>query len=194
MSGSVPPVPSHGSPSSPIVPPSKLLDVLRIGLGLVWGVNLLFILDPANQFFPTFQATATSFAPTTVTGPSMPELVAAYPLPFAIGIALVTFYLMLAFVTGATTRLACLVGGAFSVVLLITQWGSTFVVPGGTDVGPHPLYFLLYAALYLGGAGRSLTLRAWLSREERAGVPAVASWPTVAGASPTARVASSGLR
>ena len=146
--------------------PGRELELLRIGLGLIWTVNLGFILDPANAFFPTFGATALSFASTTATGPGMAEWAAAFALPIAIGLALVTFYLAFAFLTGATTRWACLIGGAFSGVLLLTQWGSTFVVPGGTDVGPHPLYLLLYATLYVGGAGRTLTLRGWLTRRD----------------------------
>jgi uncharacterized membrane protein YphA (DoxX/SURF4 family) len=144
------------------------LELLRIGIGLIWLVNLGFILDPSNDFFPTFQGTAQSFQATTITGPSISQVVADYPLPFALAIAFVTFYLALSFLTGIGTRIGCIVGAVFSVVLLITQWGSTFVVPGGTDVGPHPLYLLLYGALYFGGAGRFLTLRTWLSTGSKA--------------------------
>jgi hypothetical protein len=164
---------------NPSTPPraSVILELLRIGLGLVWAANLLFILDPANEFFPTFQATAQSYAPTTITGPSLPELVAAFPLPFALGIALITFFMAFAFLFGSMTKLGCLVGCGFSAILLVTQWSSTFYIPGGTDVGPQPLYLLIDGALYFGGAGQLLTLRTWISRNERVDLSALASAP-----------------
>src|SRR5487761_265244 len=31
------------------------IDLLRVGVGLIWVLNLIFIVDPANQFFSTFQ-------------------------------------------------------------------------------------------------------------------------------------------
>ena len=138
------------------------IDVLRIGAGLVWLVNLVFIVDPSNRYWSTFSATALSFAPTTVGGPGLAQYVAQHPLFFAWTIALLTAYLAAALLLGFTTRIACFVGASFSAVLIATQFGSTFLFPGGTDVGAHPLYILIYAVLVLGGAGRSLSLDAWL--------------------------------
>ncbi|MCI4325360.1 MAG: hypothetical protein L3K00_05735 [Thermoplasmata archaeon] len=142
--------------------PGHAIDVLRIGVGIVWLVNLLFIVNPANQYWTTFSSTARSFAPTTIGGPGLAEYVAAHPLFFSWTIALVTTYLAIALILGLTTRLACFVGSCFSAVLLATQFGTTFLFPGGTDVGAHPLYILVYAVLLVGGAGRWLSLDVWL--------------------------------
>lgn len=138
------------------------IELLRIGVGLVWVVNLLFILDPANQYWSTFSNVALSFAPTTLGGPGFAQFVAAHSLLFAWLIALVTAYLAFALLLGVTTRIACFVGSFFSAVLLATQFGSTFLFPGGTDVGAHPLYILVYGALIVGGAGRSVSVDRWL--------------------------------
>ena len=138
------------------------IEILRIGLGLVWLVNLVFIVDPQNRYWATFSSTALGFAPTTVGGPGLAEYVASHPLIFAWGIALVTGYLAVALLLGVTTRLACFVGSFFSAVLLATQFGTTFLFPGGTDVGAHPLYILVYAVLVVGGAGRSLSVDVWV--------------------------------
>jgi hypothetical protein len=131
-------------------------------MGVVWLLNLTFILDPQNQFWATFSTTARSFAPTTIGGPGLAEYVAAHPLFFAWGIAIVTGYLAVAFLFGLTTRLACFVGSSFSAVLLATQFGTTFLFPGGTDVGAHPLYILVYAVLVVGGAGHWLSMDTWI--------------------------------
>ena len=138
------------------------VEVLRIGLGLVWAVNLVFILDPANRFFPTFAASAASYAPTTLGGPGLALFVAAHGSVFSVLTAVVTAYLAFAFLTGTTTRWACVVGFLLSGLFLVTQWGSTFSFPGGTDVGPHPLYMLLAVGLFLAPAGRSLAIDPYL--------------------------------
>lgn len=160
-----------GTTYSPSGTPSKsnqswgaghAIDLLRIGVGLVWLVNLVFIVDPQNQYWASFSTTALGFAPTTVGGPGLAEYVAAHPLFFAWGIALVTGYLAVALILGVTTRIACFVGSFFSALLLATQFGTTFLFPGGTDVGAHPLYILVYAVLVVGGAGHSLSLDVWV--------------------------------
>ena len=66
-------------------------------------------------------------------------------------------------ILGLTTRWVCLVGGIFSAVLLGTQIGSTFVFPGGTDVGEHPLYLLIYVVLVFGGAGQAYSMDHWIA-------------------------------
>ncbi|MCI4332228.1 MAG: hypothetical protein L3K01_00625 [Thermoplasmata archaeon] len=139
-------------------PEGMSIELLRVGMGVIWVLNLLFVIDPENQFFGTFQSTAQSYAPTTYGGSALPDWVAAHASVFAWVVALVTAYLALAFLLGATTRFACLVGFLFSAVFLVTQVGSTFNIPGGTDVGPHPLYMLISVVLFLGGAGRYLAL------------------------------------
>ncbi len=143
------------------------VEVLRIGLGLVWAMNLIFIVDPANQFFPTFSSTASSYAPTTLGGPGLAQFVAAHGAVFSVLIAVATAYLAFAFLTGTTTRWACVVGFFLSGFFLVTQWGSTFYFPGGTDVGPHPLYMLLAVGLFLAPAGRSWALDPYLLRHLR---------------------------
>jgi hypothetical protein len=143
------------------------IELLRIGVGAVWLVNLLFIVDPANMYWSTFSATALSFAPTTVGGPGLAQYVAAHPLFFSWGIALVTGYLALSLLFGFTTRLACFLGSFFSAILLATQFGTTFLFPGGTDVGAHPLYILVYGVLVVGGAGQSLSVDHWVHEQLR---------------------------
>jgi hypothetical protein len=140
------------------------VEVLRIGLGLVWLANLVFIVDPANQFFPTFSSSAASYGPTTLGGPGLASFVAAHGGVFSVLLAVATAYLAFAFTTGTTTRWACVVGFVLSGFFLVTQWGSTFYFPGGTDVGPHPLYMLLAVGLFLAPAGRSLALDPYLLR------------------------------
>lgn len=138
------------------------VEVLRIGLGLVWAANLVFIVDPTNQFFPTFASSAASYAPTSLGGPGLALFVAANGAVFSVLIAVATAYLAFAFITGTTTRWACVVGFLLSGFFLVTQWGSTFSFPGGTDVGPHPLYMLLAVGLFLAPAGRSLAVDPYL--------------------------------
>ncbi len=149
-------------------------EILRIGIGVVWLLNLVFVLDPSNQFFGTFSSTALSFAPTSLGGPGVADFVAAHALLFAWLIAIVTAYLAVALLVGFTTRFACLVGILFSVVLLVTQVGSTFAIPNGTDVGPHPLYILIYVVLVVGGAGRALSVDHWIWSTHRARLPRLA--------------------
>lgn len=138
------------------------IELLRIGVGVVWTVNLLFILDPANDYWSTFSSVALSFAPTTLGGPGLAQYVASHSWFFAWGIALVTAYLAIALLFGVTTRIACFVGSFFSALLLATQFGSTFLFPGGTDVGAHPLYILVYGVLVVGGAGSSVSVDQWI--------------------------------
>ncbi|MCI4372268.1 MAG: hypothetical protein L3K02_01275 [Thermoplasmata archaeon] len=162
MSATVNP-PSEPAPrSNPSWGSTHVIDLLRIGVGAVWLVNLIFIADPQNRYWTTFSSTALSFAPTSIGGPGLAEYVAAHPLFFAWGIALITGYLAIALLLGVTTRIACFIGSFFSAVLLATQFGSTFLFPGGTDVGAHPLYIVIYAVLVVGGAGQSLSLDHWL--------------------------------
>jgi uncharacterized membrane protein YphA (DoxX/SURF4 family) len=152
------------------------IELLRVGMGVIWVLNLVFVLAPENQFFGTFQDAALSFAPTSLTGPGAAQFVAQYPAFFAWVVAVGTLYLAVAFLLGITTRLACIVGFLFSVAFLITQVGSTFVIPGGTDVGPHPLYLLMYVVLFLGGAGRLLAVDHWIWATGRARLPRLSRW------------------
>lgn len=130
----------------------RALALLRLGIGFVWLANLAFIVIPANGFFSGFAGTAAGFGATTLGGPGLAGLVAAYPQPSAWLIAGATVFLAFAFLTGLLVRPACVVGAVFSVVLLVAQWGQTFAIPGGTDVGPHPLYLAAYLAMGLGDA------------------------------------------
>jgi hypothetical protein len=160
--------PASTAPSAPVrrigisLGHLPVIELLRIGTGLVWLVNLIFIVDPANNYWGSFSATALSFAPTTVGGPGLAQYVSGHPLFFAWSIALITGYLTFSLIFGITTRLACFVGAFFSAVLLATQFGSTFLFPGGTDVGAHPLYILIYGVLVAGGAGRVFSVDVWV--------------------------------
>jgi hypothetical protein len=143
------------------------LEFLRVGLGLIWGLNLLFVVDPANRFFSGFSATAISFSASSIGGTVLPQFASSHGAIFAPLIAGLTGYLAVALGLGITTRLACLVGFAFNAMLLVTQLGSVWVIPGGTDVGPQPLYLLLYIGLFLGMAGRSFSIDAKLQSSHR---------------------------
>lgn len=170
----------------------RAIELLRIGVGLVWVVNLLFIVNPRNQYWSTFSQTALAYAPTTLGGPGLAEFVAAHPLVFAWAIALLTAYLAVALLLGVTTRVACFVGSFFSALLLATQFGSTFLFPGGTDVGAHPLYILAYAVLVVGGAGTSLSvdhlLAEWRAERSRLRPPVPSPVGTPWGAELSPRV------
>jgi uncharacterized membrane protein YphA (DoxX/SURF4 family) len=139
------------------------ITALRIGIGIVWAVNSLFILLPSNQFFATFSSTAASFAGSTLGGPGIANFVASNAGAFSVVLAGVTLYLAVALILGLTTRVACVVGVVFSLFLFLTQFGVTFFFPGGTDVGPHPIYILVYVALLIGQAGRTFSVDSWLS-------------------------------
>jgi uncharacterized membrane protein YphA (DoxX/SURF4 family) len=143
--------------------------MLRLGIGLVWAFNLVFIFDPENGFFTSFSATAASYAPVSLGGAGFPAFVASHSVIFSWLIAGVTVYLAIAFLLGITTRFACLVGGAFAIALLVSQFGGTFVMPGGTDVGPMPLYLAAYLALAVGRAERYLSIDAVLARHGHLG-------------------------
>jgi hypothetical protein len=139
-----------------------MIEVLRIGLGIVWFANFFFIVYPPNNYFGDFSSIALTFAPVSFGGPGFPDYVAAHPLFFSWLIAGTTGYLAFAFTLGLTTRIACFVGSCFSAVLFAIQIGSIFVFPGGTDVGEHPLFILISAVLLVGGAGRALSLDEWI--------------------------------
>lgn len=157
-------------------PKGMSIDLLRVGLGLVWAVNLIFVVDPQNQFFPTFRDVTLSFGPATLGGPGAAEFVAAHAALFAWVTAVLTGYLAVAFLVGLTTRLACVVGAGASIALLLTQWLVTFVVPGGTDVGPHPLYLLIYLVLFTGGAGKYVAVDHWIWTTGKVRFPRLSRW------------------
>ncbi|MCI4347085.1 MAG: hypothetical protein L3J97_00505 [Thermoplasmata archaeon] len=157
-------------------PKGMSLELLRVGMGIVWVLNMIFILDPANQFFPTFHDIALSFAPTSLGGPGVANFVGAYATVFAWVTAVLTVYLAIAFVLGVTTRLACIVGGIASIIFLVTQALSTFQIPGGTDVGPHPIYLLIYLILFTGGAGKYVAVDQWMWATGRARFPRLSRW------------------
>jgi uncharacterized membrane protein YphA (DoxX/SURF4 family) len=157
-------------------PKGMSIDLLRVGMGIIWALNTIFILDPANRYFSTFHGVALSFAPTSLGGPAVANFVASNWFLFAWIIAILTVYLAVAFLLGITTRLACVVGGIASIALLATQFFSTFQTPGGTDVGPHPLYLLIYLVLFVGGAGRYLAIDHWIWETGRARRPRLARW------------------
>jgi len=158
--------PIEDSPPDPSVSRKhRMIEVLRIGLGIVWVANFFFIVYPPNNYFGEFPSIARSFAPVSFGGPGFPDYVAGHPLFFSWAVALITGYLAVAFTLGLTTRIACFVGSFFSAVLFAIQVGTIFVFPGGTDVGEHPLFILISAVLLVGGAGQSLSLDAWIRTE-----------------------------
>ncbi len=139
------------------------IDLLRVGMGVVWALDLIFIIDPANDFFGSFRDIALSFAPTTIGGSALSEFAAVHATTFAWVVAVLTSYLAFAFLSGVSVRFACLTGLIFNGSLLLAQWGSTFGMPGGTDVGPQPVYMLIDVVILVVGAGRYLSLRDWFS-------------------------------
>ena len=148
----------------PGLPPTSWagpFDLLRLGLGVVWACNLLFVVVPSNAFFPTFSNTVAGFASSSLTGPAGPRFVAAHPVVFSAAAAALTAYLAVAFLTGRSVRFACLLGAGFAVALLVAQWGTTFTWPGGTDVGPQPLYLLSYLVVYRATRLDTPASRAW---------------------------------
>jgi hypothetical protein len=110
----------------------------------------VFVVDPANEFFSSFSSVAGSFGGSTLGGPGIASVVAGHPLGFSILIAIATIALAVGFLGDVAVRPLCLVGAGFNLALLLTQWGQTAVIPGGTDVGPHPVYLVGYLALYVG--------------------------------------------
>jgi len=152
------------------------MEVLRIAIGLVWAANLLFIVLPSANYWASFASVAASYGAATPGGPGFANLVASNPTFFAWTIAIITTYLAVAFLLGVTTRLACVVGFVASLLFLWTQWGQTFVFPGGTDVGAHPLYLVIYVALFVGGAGRFWSVDGWVWRTGRAWFGSAVRW------------------
>ena len=146
------------------------VELLRIGVGVVWALNLIFVVDPANDWFDpsAFATIAGSFRASTVGGPGLADFVASNAVFFAWALGILTAYLAFAFLLGFTTRLASLTGASTAAVFLWTQWGTIWAVPGGTDVGPHPLYLLIYIALFVARAGGHLSLDAWRGQRGRA--------------------------
>jgi len=141
-----------------------MIEVLRIGLGIVWFANFFFIVYPPNDFFGDFSSLTLTFAPVSFGGPGFVDYVAAHPLFFSWAVAVTTGYLAFAFTLGLSTRIACFVGAFFSAILFAIQIGSIFVFPGGTDVGEHPLFILISAVLLVGGAGQAFSLDDWIAR------------------------------
>jgi len=154
----------------------RALDLLRILMGLIWAANLLFIILPAADYWGSFAGVAAGFGPSSLSGPGIATFVSANSVIFAWMIAVATGYLALAFTLGFTTRLACIVGFLASVAFLVTQWNTTFAFPGGTDVGAHPVYLVVYVALFAGGAGRYWSVDSWIWRTGRARFAAFARW------------------
>jgi hypothetical protein len=132
--------------------PARALASLRLGLGVIWALNLLYIVDPRNRFLTTFAPTVQTATSPVAGGPEFVAFVSAEPIAFALATAALTAFLAVAFLAGVAVRAACLAGGAFNAALLWLQLGSLLAVPGGTDVGPHPLYLVAYAALWIASA------------------------------------------
>jgi hypothetical protein len=167
---------SQGTPvGSPSGVPANASDggmlALRLGIGLAWALNFLFVLLPSNQFFSGFGGTAASFGPTSLGGAGLATFVAGHAWLFSWGLAITTGYLAIAFLLGISTRTACVVGLVLNSLLLLTQYGSIVVIPGGTDIGPQPLYLIVYIALFLGNADQIASVDHWLWKARRVRLP-----------------------
>jgi uncharacterized membrane protein YphA (DoxX/SURF4 family) len=167
-------------PASPSEPPppaapsrraSNGMLALRVALGVIWSINLIYIFDPANLYWSGFQSSAASYAGETLGGGGFATFVAANPSIFAIVIAAVTVYLAIAFLLGLTTRLACVVGFGFTFALFVTQWAQISTFPGSTDVGTQPLYLAMFVALFIGFEAPRLSIDGlfadWSARRAR---------------------------
>jgi uncharacterized membrane protein YphA (DoxX/SURF4 family) len=152
--------PTDATPVSGVAPTraSRGMLVLRLGLGALWAANLIYIFDPANQYWSGFAGAAQSFEGQSLGGGGFAQFVAIHPVFFAALIAGVSVYLAIAFLLGLSTRAACLIGGAFNLALFVTQWAQVSTIPGGTDVGTQPLYLAMYVALFLGYEANRFTL------------------------------------
>ena len=107
----------------------------------------------------------------------MADFVAAHSVFFAWLLAGVTAYLSVALLLGFSTRLACLVGALASVAFLLTQFYATFNLNGMvTDVGPHPLYLLIYLILFTAGAGQYFAFDRWMWASGSARFPRLSRW------------------
>jgi hypothetical protein len=157
---------SHGG--APADRTRRGVALLRLGVGAAWLANVFYIADPANGFFTSFSGVAASFGSSSAGGPGFAEFVAQYSFGSSLLIAAVTISLAIAFLSDVAVRAACVVGAAFNVALLVTQWGLVATIPGGTDIGPQPLYLIAYGALWVGYRPGDLSLRsatiAWVHR------------------------------
>lgn len=158
------PAETMNSAGAVLMRPLVAIEMLRILTGVVWLVNLVFIVDPAADYWSTFASVAQSYGPTTLGGPGLASFVSSNSGVFAWLIALLTVYLGAALTLGLTTRLASILGVVASIMFFVTQFGTTFLFPGGTDVGAHPLYIVIYATLWVGGAGQAWSIDGWLWR------------------------------
>lgn len=158
-------------------PKGMSIDLLRVGMGLVWALNLIFILTPSNQYFTMFQSMAGGYSASSLGGAGFANWVAGSPTFFAWAIAILTAYLAVAFLAGFTTRFACVAGAVASLAFLLTQFYTTFALDGsGTDVGPHPLYLLVYLILFAAGAGQYFALDHWMWASGKARFPRLSKW------------------
>lgn len=147
----------HQRGVAPLVSPGNAtrgIELLRIGIGMVWALNLLFLVLPVSGAWSSLRGVALSYGAVTLGGPGLLGLVGAHATVFAWLIALAAAYLAVAFLFGVTTRLACGVGAVLSVAFFVARFGSPLVSAGGTGVGPQPLYLAIYAALWIGQAGQ----------------------------------------
>jgi hypothetical protein len=144
------------------------MALLRLGIGAVWAANCFYILDPANRFFSSFSGVAASFGSSSAGGPGFANFVSQFPYVFSILIAASTFVLAFSFLSDVGVRVACVAGAVFNMALLVTQWGQLATIPGGTDIGPQPIYLMVYAVVWVGyhpgDLSLATTVRSWVAR------------------------------
>ncbi|MGA7924083.1 MAG: hypothetical protein WCA77_08920 [Thermoplasmata archaeon] len=129
MASNVPaPISTAVQGSAPRVPGVVLL---RICLGLIGPINLLSIMDAANQILSSFTATALPFAPRTLSGPGLANAAATHPTGGSGLVAAITICLAIGLPLGVTTRAAYIAGTALNAALSLHNSGSFGQCPAG---------------------------------------------------------------
>lgn len=136
------------------------IGVLRIGFGLVWGIDAWF------KWQPDFINNFTSY----LSSSGQPGWIASWinfwiniikvnPYVFAHAVAIGETAVALALILGAFSNTAYLGGMLLSLVIWTTAegFGGPYVA-GATDIGAAIIYVLVFAGLFLSNAGLYLGL------------------------------------
>lgn len=86
-----------------------------------------------------------------------------YQNPFGFSVAVIETAIAIGLLTGCFTRLVCLLGAIFWLGIWTSAEGMGLPITAGqTDIGTSIMYTLLFIALYLGAAGSTWSVDAWL--------------------------------
>jgi uncharacterized membrane protein YphA (DoxX/SURF4 family) len=166
LSATAPPI-GYSTPSSPAWR-GNALGLLRIAFGLVWAVDAWFKWQPAFvNGFAGYLTGAKSGQPRIVKDwiGFWVDVVKVNPSLFAHLLAVAETAVALGLILGLFSNAAYLGGGLLAVMIWSTAegFGGPYKA-GSTDIGAAIIYVLVFAGLYLAGAGRHLSLDARLRR------------------------------